>query len=293
MHNYHRVWAEVNLDAIRANMESFRDNVPKEAMLCGVIKTDGYGLGAVPVAKTIDDLVWGYAVATIDEALNLRRHNITKPILVLGYVHPERFADLVDHKIRYAGFEEDKIMLLSETAKKMGKKAYVHVKVDTGMSRIGMTPEHALSFVKWLSTQENICTEGIFTHMATADMIKNQGAIEQQKRFQKIVESLKEAGCCPPICHCANSAAGIWMTNAPGNMFRIGISLYGYYPSEEVRKDIVSLTPALTLKSEIAYIKTVPTGTAIGYGATFVTDHETVVATIPIGYGDGLSLIHI
>ena len=287
MHNYHRVWAEVNLDAIRANMESFRDNVPKEAMLCGVIKTDGYGLGAVPVAKTIDDLVWGYAVATIDEALNLRRHNITKPILVLGYVHPERFADLVDHKIRYAGFEEDKIMLLSETAKKMGKKAYVHVKVDTGMSRIGMTPEHALSFVKWLSTQENICTEGIFTHMATADMIKNQGAIEQQKRFQKIVESLKEAGCCPPICHCANSAAGIWMTNAPGNMFRIGISLYGYYPSEEVRKDIVSLTPALTLKSEIAYIKTVPTGTAIGYGATFVTDHETVVATIPIGYGDG------
>ena len=106
MHNYHRVWAEVNLDAIRANMESFRDNVPKEAMLCGVIKTDGYGLGAVPVAKTIDDLVWGYAVATIDEALNLRRHNITKPILVLGYVHPERFADLVDHKIRYAGFED-------------------------------------------------------------------------------------------------------------------------------------------------------------------------------------------
>ena len=99
MHNYHRVWAEVNLDAIRANMESFRDNVPKEAMLCGVIKTDGYGLGAVPVAKTIDDLVWGYAVATIDEALNLRRHNIAKPILVLGYVHPERFADLVDHKI--------------------------------------------------------------------------------------------------------------------------------------------------------------------------------------------------
>ena len=268
MHNYHRVWAEVNLDAIRANMESFRDNVPKEAMLCGVIKTDGYGLGAVPVAKTIDDLVWGYAVATIDEALNLRRHNITKPILVLGYVHPERFADLVDHKIRYAGFEEEKIMLLSETAKKMGKKAYVHVKVDTGMSRIGMTPEHALSFVKWLSTQENICTEGIFTHMATADMIKNQGAIEQQKRFQKIVESLKEAGCCPPICHCANSAAGIWMTNAPGNMFRIGISLNGYYPSEEVRKDIVSLTPALTLKSEIAYIKTVPAGTAIEVYAT-------------------------
>ena len=105
MHNYHRVWAEVNLDAIRANMESFRDNVPKEAMLCGVIKTDGYGLGAVPVAKTIDDLVWGYAVATIDEALNLRRHNITKPILVLGYVHPESFADLVDHKIRRYGNE--------------------------------------------------------------------------------------------------------------------------------------------------------------------------------------------
>lgn len=286
MHNYHRVWAEVNLDAIRANMESFRDNVPKEAMLCGVIKTDGYGLGAVPVAKTIDDMVWGYAVATIDEALNLRRHNITKPILVLGYVHPERFADLVDHKIRYAGFEEDKIMLLSETAKRWAKS------ICTCKGRYGNEPHWhdtraCTSFCKMAFNSGEYLYRGYFTHMATADMIKNQGAIEQQKRFQKIVESLKEAGCCPPICHCANSAAGIWMTNAPGNMFRIGISLYGYYPSEEVRKDIVSLTPALTLKSEIAYIKTVPTGTAIGYGATFVTDHETVVATIPIGYGDG------
>ena len=123
--------------------------------------------------------------------------------------------------------------------------------------------------------------------MATADMIENQGAIKQQKRFHETTKRLSEAGCCPPICHCANSAAGIWMTDAPGNLFRIGISLYGYYPSDEVTKDIVALTPALTLKSEIAYIKTVPAGTAIGYGATFVTDHPTVVATIPIGYGDG------
>lgn len=158
MHKYHRVWAEVNLDAIRANMEAFRANVPKEAMLCGVIKTDGYGLGAVPIAKTIDDLVWGYAVATIDEALNLRRHQITKPILILGYVHPDRFEELINGEIRYAGFEEDKLTLLSKLAQKLGKKAYVHVKVDTGMSRIGMTPEHALSFVPWLSTLDGICT---------------------------------------------------------------------------------------------------------------------------------------
>ena len=287
MHKYHRVWAEVDLDAVRANMEAFRANVPSQAMLCGVIKTDGYGLGAVPIAKTIDDLVWGYAVATIDEALNLRRHHITKPILVLGYIHPDRFAEMIEGEIRYAGFEEEKLKLLSKTAQRIGKKAYVHVKVDTGMSRIGMTPEHALTFVPWLSSLEGICIEGIFTHMATADMIENQGAIEQQKRFAKTVEGLKKAGCCPPICHCANSAAGIWMTDAPGNLFRIGISLYGYYPSDEVTKDIVALTPALTLKSEVAYIKTVPAGTAIGYGATFVTDHPTVVATIPIGYGDG------
>ena len=287
MHKYHRVWAEVNLDAVRANMEAFRSNVPKDAMLCAVIKTDGYGLGAVPVAKTIDDLVWGYAAATIDEALNLRRHAVTKPILVLGYVHPDRFAEMIEQEIRYAGFEEEKLKILSETAKKMGKKAYVHVKVDTGMSRIGMTPKHALSFVPWLSSLDGICTEGIFTHMATADMVLNQGAYEQQRRFRETTDHLKAAGVCPPICHCANSAAGIWMTDAPGNLFRIGISLYGYYPSDEVTKDIVNLTPALTLKSEIAYIKTVPAGTAVGYGATFVTDHPTVIATIPIGYGDG------
>lgn len=284
---YHRVWAEVDLDAIRHNMEEFRRNVPDQAMLCGVIKTDGYGLGAVPIAKTIDDLVWGYAVATIDEALNLRRHGIIKPILVLGYVHESRFEDLVREEIRYTGYQEEKLKALSDTAERLKKTAFVHVKVDTGMSRIGMTPEQALHFVPWLKQLPGIETEGIFTHMATADMTENQPAYAQQVLFRQVTDRLKEAGCCPPVCHCANSAVGIWMREAPGNLFRIGISLYGYYPSDEVTKDIVKLKPALQLKAEIACIKTIPQGTAVGYGATYKAPRETVVATVPVGYGDG------
>ena len=287
MYRYHRTWAEINLDAVRENMEAFKANIPEEAMLCAVIKTDGYGLGAVPVAKTIGDLVWGYAVATIDEAINLRYNHVTKPIIVLGYVHPDRFTELILNDIRYTGFEEDKLKLLEKTAVKLGRTAYVHVKVDTGMSRIGVTPEHAVDFTEWLGTLKQICIEGIFTHMATADMMQNEGAYRQQEKFEKVLNKLKEKDCCPKICHCANSAAGIWMTDAPGNMFRIGISLYGYYPSEEVTKDIIKLKPAMTLKSEIAYIKTVPEKTAVGYGATFITEKQTIIATIPIGYGDG------
>lgn len=277
----------MDLDAIRHNMEEFRKNVPDSAGLCGVVKTDGYGLGAVPVAKTIEDLVWGYAVATIDEALNLRRHHITKPILVLGYVHESRFEELINEEIRYAGFQREKLKLLSEASVRLGKTAYVHVKVDTGMSRIGMEPCQVRDFVTWMKSLEGICAEGIFTHMATADMIENQPAFAQQEIFERVLSQLGEAGCCPPVCHCANSAAGIWMTGAPGNLFRIGIALYGYYPSQEVPKEIVHLRPAMELKTEIAYIKKIPVGTAVGYGGTFVANRETVVATVPIGYGDG------
>lgn len=289
MKQYHRTWAEIDLDAIRSNMSAFRENVPQTAMLCAVVKTDGYGLGAVPTAKAVEDMVWGYAVATADEGCNLRAHGIKKPILVLGYVHPDTFPDMIAHELRYACYQQEMLEQLRQTAARMQKTAYIHVKTDTGMSRIGLRPEEAAAFLQQIQGDPYICAEGLFTHLATADMIENQPAMEQQRRFAELMQELKEKNLCPPLCHCANSAAAIWMTDAPTQMFRVGISLYGYYPSDEVPTELVSLKPAMQLKSEIAHVKTVPAGTAVGYGGTYLTDRETVIATVPIGYGDGYS----
>lgn len=287
MKSYSRVYATVNLDAIRANMEAFRRRVRKDAMLCAVVKTDGYGLGAVPVARTVSDLVWGFAVATVDEALNLREHGITHPILVLGYVPREQYEELVRGEIRFAAYRKQDVRELSEIAVSLGKKACVHVKTDTGMGRIGVQPGEAAAFVKMAAGLPGICVEGLFSHLATADMIQREGAWRQAERFAEVMDRLKEQGIHIPVCHLGNSAAAMEMNEIPGNMFRVGIALYGYYPSDEMKRDSVVLTPAMELKTRVIHVKTVPAGTPIGYGASYVTEKETAVATVSIGYGDG------
>lgn len=287
MKSYQRVYAAVNLDTVRANMEAFRRHVPKEAMLCAVIKTDGYGLGAVPIAQTVDDLVWGYATATIDEALNLRRNGIKKPILVLGFVPEERYPELIQEKIRFAAFQEKQVKELSVLAAAMGQKAYVHIKTDTGMGRIGLPPEEVTVFAKKLQALPGIVVEGLFSHLATADMIRREGAWKQAARFRKLMAELESARIWIPICHIGNSAASMEMLQVPGNMFRVGIALYGYYPSDEMDKAAFALQPAMELKSTAFYLKKVPAGTPVGYGASYVTERETTIATVSIGYGDG------
>lgn len=287
MKTYDRVYATVDLDAIRSNMEAFHKKVGKRAMLCAVVKTDGYGLGAVPVAKQVADLVWGFATATIDEALNLRRHGIAQPILVLGYVPAARYQEMVEQEIRFAAYQEAETEELARTARSLGKKAIVHVKIDTGMSRIGLQPKDALPFIRRLVKIPEICVEGMFSHLATADMKNREGAWKQAECFGALMESLREEGIRIPLCHIGNSAASMEMLQVPGNMFREGISLYGYYPSDEMDQGSVKLTPAMELKTVVAYVKTLPAGTPVGYGAAFVTDRETRVATVAIGYGDG------
>lgn len=236
---YSRVRADINLDAVRHNMIEFRKNIGSKAKLCAVVKTDGYGLGAVPISKAVEDLVWGYAVATADEAINLRINGILKPVLVLGFVPEAQFGQLVDYDIRYAGYRLEQLELLSGIASAKGKKAFVHVKVDTGMSRIGATPDDAYKLIGQAFSMDGLVIEGMFTHMATADMTNNAPAKRQQQIFNRLICRLEASDIRPEICHCANSAAGIWMTDCPGDMFRIGISLYGYYPSDEVDKNIL------------------------------------------------------
>lgn len=288
MKQYKRVYATVDLDAIRQNMEAMKANIAKGTMICGVVKSDGYGHGSVPVAKAVEDLVWGYAVAAVEEGWVLRDHHITKPILVLGYVPEEEFESLVEQEIRYTVSEWKEVEILSKIAQKLGKNAYVHIKMDTGMGRIGLRfAEEILTLAQKIENLPNIVIEGIFTHMATADMADKTKAKEQIRMFKEMLQLLENNGIYIPIRHCSNSAGIIDLKEANIDMVRAGIALYGLYPSAEVNKENVCLTPALELKSIVSYLKTVPKGSPIGYGATFVTQKETKVATVSIGYGDG------
>lgn len=285
---YYRVYASINLDNIYTNMKELSDNTAEGTQMVAVIKTDGYGFGAVPVAKTIDELVSAYAVATIDEALNLRRHNITKPIYILGFIYEHRVRDAILNDVRMSVFSYEMAELISKTATELGKTAYIHIKVDTGMSRIGfMVNDQSVEMVKKISNLSNIEIEGIFTHFASSDSADKTMANGQLEKFTGFVRCLFEKGVDIKLVHCSNSAGIIDMPAANMTEVRAGIALYGMYPSDEVNKKAVALRPALELKSHVIFVKTLPAGIGISYGSTYVTDRETKVATIPIGYGDG------
>lgn len=288
MKEYRRVRADINLDAIYFNMERMRNSVAEGTKLCGVVKTDGYGHGAVAVSKTIDPLVWGYAVATVEEGIILRSHGIVKPVLILGVTTPDCFEDLITYDIRPAVFQYEKARQLSETAGRMGKTASIHIKIDTGMCRIGMPAEEAsVAEIIRIAALPHIKIEGIFTHMATADEVDKTNARIQAEKFDRLCREVQRQGVEIPICHCSNSAGIIDMPDVNMDMVRCGISLYGMYPSDEVNKKRMMLYPALSLISQVSYVKNVPAGTAIGYGGSYVTERPTALATIPVGYGDG------
>ena len=289
MRPYSRVYATVNLDAVASNMRSMRDNLPASTLIMGSVKADGYGHGSVPVAKTIEPYVFGYAVATIDEGIILRRHGINKTILILGVTHESRYEDLLRYDIRTAMFQYEKAKKLSDLALKQGKKAVVHLALDTGMSRIGMKAdrEHAKEAAA-IAALEGIEVEGLFTHFARADETDKSAYEEQYRRYKEFLGYLKELGVKIPIRHCSNSAGIVESLESNHmDMVRAGIAIYGMYPSDEVDHNSVKLTPAMEIKSCIPYIKEIEAGTAVSYGGTFVADHTMKVATIPVGYGDG------
>ncbi len=289
MRPYSRVYATVNLDAVASNMRSMRDNLPASTLIMGSVKADGYGHGSVPVAKTIEPYVFGYAVATIDEGIILRRHGINKTILILGVTHESRYEDLLRYDIRTAMFQYEKAKKLSDLALKQGKKAVVHLALDTGMSRIGMKAdrEHAKEAAA-IAALEGIEVEGLFTHFARADETDKSAYEEQSRRYKEFLGYLKELGVKIPIRHCSNSAGIVESLESNHmDMVRAGIAIYGMYPSDEVDHNSVKLTPAMEIKSCITYIKEIEAGTAVSYGGTFVADHTMKVATIPVGYGDG------
>ena len=292
MKHYDRAWAEVNLDAILFNIESIKKNISEHTKIIAVIKTDGYGHGAEHIARILenDDKVWGYAVATAEEAFVLRDSNIRKPILILGYTFPYSYERLIKDDIRPTVFMLDSAKELSDQAVKSGKKCRMHIKIDTGMTRIGIHPDDdGIELIRQIAALPGLEIEGVFTHFATADEADKTKAYGQMELFKEYVERIQqELKLDIPMKHCSNSAGIVEMPEANMDAVRAGIILYGLWPSAVVKADKkIELEPVLSLKSRIVYIKTVPEGQEISYGGTFTTIRDTRVATICLGYGDG------
>lgn len=286
--NYNRVQAVINLDNIRHNISAMKSLVDKDKKMLAVIKADAYGHGAVEVAEALDDLADFYAVAFIDEALELRRAGIDKPILILGYTDPVDYELLLKYDVRPAMYETDDAQKLSDLAVSMGIKAKVHIKVDTGMGRIGFScDDTGVEKIAEISNMPGIEVEGIFTHYAKADEIDKTAANGQLEKFRWINRQLVGLGIHIPVRHISNSAGIMEMDNSDFDMVRSGIVTYGLYPSEEVDKSIVELRPAMSLMSKVIFVKDVKAGTGIGYGWSYIADHDIRVATVSAGYADG------
>ena len=290
MKEYNRVYAKIDLDAAAYNMEQMKNRIGGGARLIAVVKTDAYGHGAVPLAEVFEklDYVWGYAVATLDEGIVLRKHGIKKPILVLGCVFPDQYDDMVRNEIRAAVYMEEMAGKIAEAAERAGKKAYIHIKVDTGMGRIGFpVTEESADIIERISRMENIEVEGMFTHFAKADERDKTYTYEQHRKFMWMKEQMEKRNVEIPYYDCDNSAGIIDFPDMKHDLARAGISTYGMYPSEEENRDAVDLKPVLSLVSHVIFVKTVEPGTSISYGGTFVAPKQMKVATIPVGYGDG------
>lgn len=288
MKEYYRVKALINLDAVYKNIENTRKIICSNSKIMAIVKADGYGHGAIPVAKTLDSLVDVYGIAIIQEGIELRNAGITKPILILGFTPKEYYKELIEYDITQTVFQYNMALDLSKEALSQGKTAKIHIKLDTGMSRIGFCPSlESIEYIKNISQLEGIKIEGIFTHFAKADYLDKTMARNQLKIFLEFVDRLESEGIKIPIKHASNSAGIIDMPEANLDMVRSGISTYGLYPSEEVNKKRLPLIPALELKSYVVHVKELEEGIGVGYGSTYITKKKTRVATIPIGYGDG------
>lgn len=285
----HPIWAEIDLNAIVHNLNEVKRVIKPGARIMAVLKANAYGHGAVKVAQTALASGADYlAVARLDEALTLRRHGIESPILVFGYIPPEHYPDSVKNSITHTVYTLEMARQLNKTAEEAGIQAKVHIKIDTGMGRLGFIPgQQALEEIKQLAGMTNLNVEGIYTHFADADNDDKTYTKIQFEKFMQLLSKLEIEGINFPLRHAANSAAVIDHPETHLDMVRPGIMLYGLYPSEKVQKHKVKLKPAMSLKTRVGHVKRVPPGTHISYGCTYCTDKETTIATLPLGYADG------
>ena len=282
-----RIRAEIDLDAIEYNADAVLAKIPRGVKFLAVIKANAYGHGAVPIAHFLKNKADYFAVATVDEAMELRRSGIETPLLVLGYFSPDYDEISVRNHIQPVIFTEESARALSRAAEKLGMTAECHLSVDTGMSRIGFQPtEAAAQTIAGIAALPHLKINGIFSHFATADAADKTEALAQRKRFNDFIRLLADKKINPPLKHLCNSA-GIMEFGEYDDMVREGIILYGLYPSEEVNRQAFPLKPAMSLRSQVVNVQPLPAGRGISYGRTYITNRETVVATVPVGYADG------
>ena len=289
--NIRPVWAEINLDNLEHNIKEVKRNINKNTLIMAVVKANAYGHGAVEVSKVfLENGGDRLAVATLSEAIELRLNEIDAPILILGYTPKSQYSQILKYNLIPTIYDYEFAKALSEEATKLGVVGKIHIKIDSGLGRIGFLPsDETISEIIKISKLPNIEIEGIFTHFAKADEMDKIYTRLQYNRFIDIVNKLEDKGVYIPIKHVSNSAAIINMPEYNLNMVRAGIMLYGLYPSNKFNKNNIKLKPAMTLKAKISNIKEVSEGTGISYGQIFVTKRKSKIATIPIGYADGLT----
>lgn len=284
-------WAEINLDNVKFNLNNIRKLLKENTKICGVVKANAYGHGSIEISKLLEREKVDYlAVSRLEEGLELRQNNITLPILCLGYIPDGALINGIKNEISLTVYSYETAKTISEISKKLNLVSKIHIKLDTGMSRIGLSvDEESISEILEISRLSNIEIEGIYTHFAIADEKNKEFTYKQVQKYNMVTEELEKLGINIPIKHVSNSAATMDLNDLNYNMVRCGIVLYGHYPSDDVNKDILKLKPAMTLKTRISHIKQIEPNTGVSYGLKYVSKELEKIITLPIGYADGFT----
>ncbi|WP_419955468.1 alanine racemase [Neobacillus niacini] len=289
--SYRDTWAEVSLEAIKHNTNQFKNYIGSSVNLMAVVKADGYGHGAVQIANAAVEAGADFlAVAILDEAIELREAGITEPILILGYTPPRSIRQAIIAGVDLTVFSEDVLDEIIFQTEELQKTAAIHLKIDTGMTRIGVqTREEALDLATKVVASRFVILKGIFTHFANADSEDSSYTLQQFERFRSVITYLDDNRISIPLKHCCNTAGTMNFPEMHLDMVRVGIGLYGLYPDMSLKEHTISLQQAMTLKTKIAGLKKVAKSQPISYGCTYTPSSERMIATLPIGYADGLS----
>ncbi|MFV0464920.1 MAG: alanine racemase [Lachnospiraceae bacterium] len=290
MSTFNRVYAAIDLDAIKFNLTSMHHILNPDTKIIAVVKTDGYGHGAVTIAQYIEDMscIYGFATATAEEACELREAGISKPILILGYVFPDDYESVIRNEISATVFSMESAYSLSNEAVKQDKSVSIHIKIDTGMSRIGFqVTETSADEIAEISKLPGLVLDGLFTHFSRADEKDKTESQCQMEHFKKMEQMLQMRNVNFPFRHISNSAGILELPNSDVNLVRAGIAMYGLWPSDEVDQLTCPLMPAMSIKSHIVHIKELESGRSISYGGTYTLTQQETIATVPVGYGDG------
>jgi len=283
------LWAEIYLDHLEHNLKQIRSHIKQTTKICAVIKANGYGHGAVRLSQELEDIgVDHLAVATLNEAMELRNHGCSMPILILGYTPDEKADVVIDNNLKQTIYTKKQAKVFSEAAQKNGKSVCFHIKIDTGMSRLGFQPtKETIDEIVEITRFPYIFVEGIYTHYATADEPDKKEALIQFEKYEWVIDQLASKGCNIPVLHTANSAAIIDMPQTHLHMVRAGIMMYGLYPSADVNHNDIQLKRVMSLKTRVAHVKEIMPGTGVSYGLTFRAANKMKIATLPVGYADG------